>query len=52
MPRGYEKMRDSFIRKGMGSKAAKTKAAKIWNAKHPGNPVGKGEKRHKVRYFH
>lgn len=34
MPKGYEKMRDAFIRKGMSSKAAKTKAAKIWNSKH------------------
>ena len=44
MPAGYEKMRDSFKKKGMSSKAAKTKAAKIWNAKHKGkgNTVGRG----------
>ncbi len=39
MPVGYERMRDSFKRKGMSDKAAKTKAAKIWNAKHKSNPV-------------
>ena len=39
MPAGYEKMRYKFVRKGMSSKAAKTKAAKIWNAKHKKNPV-------------
>lgn len=39
MPKGYEKMRDAFIRKGMKSKNAKAKAARIWNSKHPGNPV-------------
>lgn len=39
MPKGYEKMRDAFKREGMKSKEAKAKAAKIWNANHPGNPV-------------
>lgn len=43
MPRGYEKMRDAFKRKGMSSKAAKKKAARIWNAKHKGGEtVGRG----------
>lgn len=43
MPAGYEKMRDAFKSKGMSSKAAKTKAAKIWNAKHKGGQtVGRG----------
>ncbi len=45
MPKGYEKMRDSFIRKGMTEKAAKGKAARIWNAAHPNNPVGRHEKK-------
>jgi hypothetical protein len=45
MPRGYEKIRDSFVSKGMSLKAAKTKAAKIWNAKHKGSSaVGRGRK--------
>jgi len=39
MPKGYEKMRDKFKSEGMSDKAAKRKAAKIWNSKHPGNPV-------------
>jgi len=34
MPLGYEKMRDAFIRQGMSEKAAKKKAARIWNSKH------------------
>lgn len=42
MPKGYEEMRDKFART-MGMKAAKAKAARIWNASHPGNPVGRGE---------
>lgn len=33
MPVAYEKMRDSFIARGMSPKAAKTKAARIFNAK-------------------
>ena len=47
MPKGYEKMRDSFIRDGMKAADAKRKAARIWNAKNPDNPVGKGEKKSK-----
>lgn len=44
MPAGYEKIRDSFISKGMSSRAAKTKAAKIWNSKHSGSQaVGRGK---------
>lgn len=39
MPAQYEAMRDSFIRQGMGEKAAKKKAARIYNSKHPGAPV-------------
>ena len=39
MPRGYEKLRDAFKKEGMGDKAAKGKAARIWNAKHKSNPV-------------
>jgi len=38
-------MRDAFIEKGMSEDAAKTKAAKIWNAKHSKNPVTR--KKHK-----
>lgn len=44
MPRGYEKMRDKFIREGMSRKAAEGKAARIWNSKHKGNPVGRKHK--------
>ena len=36
MPKGYEDMRDAFIREGMSEKKAKEKAARIWNAKHKG----------------
>lgn len=32
MPKKYEKMRDKFERQGMPAKAAKTKAAKIYNS--------------------
>jgi hypothetical protein len=43
MPAGYEKIRDKFIASGMSTKAAKTKAAKIWNSKHKGaQAVGRG----------
>lgn len=42
MPAGYEKMRDRFIADGMSRKAAQAKAARIWNSRHPENPVGRG----------
>ena len=42
MPEQYLKMRDSFISKGMSSKAAKGKAARIYNSKNPKAPVGPG----------
>lgn len=44
MPAGYEKMRDAFIKEGMSKKAAQRKAARIWNTKHPKNPVGRKHK--------
>lgn len=39
MPKAYEAMRDKFKRGGMSDKAAKTKAAKIYNSRHKGRPV-------------
>lgn len=45
MPRGYEKMRDAFEKLGMDDKRAKSKAAAIWNSKHPDNPVTGGKKK-------
>ena len=38
-PKGYEAMRDKFIKAGMRTKVARRKAARIWNSKHPNNPV-------------
>lgn len=39
MPKQYESMRDKFKKEGLGDKAAKAKAAAIYNAKHPKAPV-------------
>ena len=44
MPAQYEAIRDSFVKKGMSLKAAKTKAAKIYNSKHKKKPVGRYSK--------
>ena len=33
-------MRDAFMQKGMSEDAAQAKAARIYNSKHPDNPVG------------
>lgn len=44
MPKAYEKMRDAFEKEGLSLKAAKTKAAKIYNSRHPKSPVGRHNK--------
>lgn len=44
MPKAYEAMRDSFKQKGMSDKAAKKKAARIYNSKHKKNPVTRKSK--------
>lgn len=49
MPRGYEKMRDRFKAEGMSDSAAKGKAARIWNSRHPGSPVTGSHRRGKPR---
>jgi hypothetical protein len=41
MPAQYEAIRDKFISEGTDTKEAKTRAAKIYNSKHPEEPVGR-----------
>jgi hypothetical protein len=43
MPKGYEHMRDKFIKDSMNKEKAQAKAAAIWNFIHPENPVTKGK---------
>jgi hypothetical protein len=40
-------MRDKFKKEGMKDKAAKKKAARIWNSEHPHNPVGRSREKDK-----
>lgn len=51
MPRRYEAIRDKFKREGMGTKEAKTRAAKIYNAtrKKGQAPVTRGSDSKKKR---
>jgi hypothetical protein len=44
MPKQYEAMRDNFKKQGMSDKAAKAKAARIYNSKHKKNPVTRNSK--------
>ena len=46
MPKKYESLRDKFIREGLPESTAKTKAAKIFNARRPAGakPVTRGTK--------
>ena len=41
MPKQYEAIRDSLVKKGKSLKEAKTTAAKIYNSKHKSKPVTK-----------
>lgn len=42
MPRQYEAIRDRFVAEGKPRKEAQARAARIYNARNPGNPVGGG----------
>ena len=44
MPDQYVAIRDKFIREGLATKEAKMRAAKIYNSKHPNNPVTRSHK--------
>lgn len=44
MPKQYEAMRDKFKSSGLSDKAAKAKAARIYNSKHKKNPVTRKSK--------
>lgn len=46
MPRAYVKMRDKFKRGGMSDKAAKGKAARIYNSKRPAGAKPVTRKKH------
>lgn len=52
MPAQYEAIRDKFVKEGMSLAEAKTRAAKIYNSKHPGNPVGPHSDKKKKRKSH
>jgi hypothetical protein len=45
MPKAYEAMRDKFVSQGLSTKAAKKKAARIYNSKHPKEPVTRSSDR-------
>lgn len=50
MPKQYESMRDEFKKEGMSDKAAKRKAARIYNARRGSKPpVTREEDRYKVK---
>jgi len=44
MPKQYTAMRDEFKKQGLSDKAAKAKAARIYNSKHKRNPVTRNSK--------
>jgi len=44
MPKQYEAIRDKLKSQGLSDKAAKAKAARIYNSKHKKNPVTRKSK--------
>ena len=51
MPAGYERMKIKFRGKGLSDSAAKRKAARIWNSRHPNDPVYPGRHRRSDEYY-
>lgn len=49
MPKQYEAIRDSLLKKGDSLKQAKTTAAKIYNSKHKSSPVSRNSDKGKSR---
>jgi hypothetical protein len=48
MPKQYEAIRDKFAAEGMDYDEAQSRAAAIYNSKHPGKPVtGSSDKKRK-----
>lgn len=39
MPKEYERIRDSYVRRGTPLKKAKKLAAMTYNSQHPGHPM-------------
>ena len=46
MPKQYEEIRDSYIRRGKSTKEAKKLAAMTYNSRHPGHPMKPHRKKH------
>lgn len=47
MPREYEHIRDSYLKRGKSEKEAKRLAAMTYNSQHPGHPMHGHKKRKK-----
>lgn len=45
MPKQYEAIRDSLMKKGMSKDEAQEHAARIYNSKHPTRPVTRKHKK-------
>jgi hypothetical protein len=45
MPKQYEEIRDSYVRRGKSLKEAKSIAAATYNKQHPGHPMKPHKKR-------
>lgn len=48
MPKQYEEIRDSYVRRGKSLKEAKKLAAMTYNARHPGHPMRPHRKKRTV----
>jgi hypothetical protein len=49
MPAQYERIRDSYLKRGKSEKEAKRLAAMTYNSQHPGNPMIPHRKRTRKR---
>lgn len=51
MPKQYEKIRDSLLKRGKSEKEAKRIAAATYNKQHPGHPMHPDHKKLNVKYY-
>ena len=47
MPKEYEAIRDSLLKRGKSLKKAKQEAAATYNKRHPGHSLAQWQKKHK-----
>lgn len=51
MPKQYEEIKASYLKRGKSLKEAKRLAAMTYNARHPGHPMRPHRDKRKVKFY-